>query len=83
MDTVDTVNRLSQPLRRSVLQALLYLTVGAGIMFFILNVAHGKYHLAIVEIAMAAYSVALLVIIRRTRHLERWILAYLVPFFGP
>lgn len=82
MDTPDTVVRLSQPLRKTVLTSLLVLTLVAGIMFCFLNIRHGLYALAMIELGMAVYSVALLIIIRNTRHLERWILAYIVPFFS-
>lgn len=82
METPDTVVRLAQPLRKTVLKSLLVLTLVAGIMFFILNVHHGLYALAMVELAMAGYSTVLLVIIRNTRHLERWILAFILPFFS-
>lgn len=81
METTDTVARLAQPLRKTVLKSLLVLTVAAGIMFFFLNVHRGLYALATVELVMAGYSAALLVIIRNTQHLERWILAYILPFF--
>jgi diguanylate cyclase (GGDEF)-like protein len=46
-----------------------------------MNLLKGSYPLAFVEIAMGAYSVIVYRAIRHTRHLERWIIAYLVPFF--
>lgn len=82
METPDTVIRLAQPLRKTVLKSLLVLTLVAGIMFCFLNVRHGLYALAMVELAMAGYSAALLLIIRNTRYLERWILSFILPFFS-
>ncbi len=80
--TPDTVSRLAQPHRKAVLAALLWITISAGLMFAMLNVLYGSLTLAVVEIAMVVYSGFLLAAIRRTAHLERWILAYLIPFFA-
>ncbi len=82
MDTTqETVAQLAQPHRKVVLTALLWVTITAGVLFAGLNLIFGSQSLAVVELLMVGYSVFLLYIIRSTRHLERWILAYILPFF--
>jgi diguanylate cyclase (GGDEF)-like protein len=82
MDThPDTLTQLARPHRKAVLVALLWLTIFAGILFGILNATKGALALSIVEWAMSLYSALLLVAVRRTHYLERWILAYIFPFF--
>lgn len=77
----DTLTQLARPHRKAVLIALLWLTIVAGIFFGILNVTRGTLTLAFVEWAMSLYSIVLLVSVRKTHLLERWILAYIFPFF--
>lgn len=62
--------------------ALLWITISAGLLFAVLNVLYGSLLLALLELAMVAYSSFILVAIRKPIHIERWILAYLVPFFA-
>jgi len=66
--------------RRAVLQALLLLTMAAGILFFFLNMQRGAVTLATVELVMSAASAILLWVVRRTDRLRFWTLAYLIPF---
>lgn len=80
--TPDTVARLAQPHRKAVLVALLWITISAGLMFAVLNLLYGSTALAVVELVMVVYSILILVAIRKTPHVERWIIAYLVPFFA-
>lgn len=83
MDTTqDTVTRLAHPHRKVILTVLLWITTIAGLMFVALNLLFGSLALALVELFMVGYAVFLLFIIRETRHLERWILAYTLPFFS-
>lgn len=77
----DTLNQLARPHRKAVLTALLWITLLGGIFFGVLNISYDIYLLAIVEFIMAAFAGYVLWSIRTTRHLERWILAYIIPFF--
>lgn len=77
----DTLTQLARPHRKAVLVALLWITIGGGLLFGYLNALRGIWALAGVEWGMALYSAFLLYAAHRTRHLERWILAYIFPFF--
>ncbi|MFL1486235.1 GGDEF domain-containing protein [Marinobacter sp. LN3S78] len=77
----DTLTQLARPHRKAVLVALLWITIGSGILFGFLNAFRGYLPLSLLEWGMALYSAFLLFAVRRTRHLERWILAYILPFF--
>ncbi|MEX0604064.1 MAG: GGDEF domain-containing protein [Marinobacter sp.] len=79
--TQETAAQLAQPHRKVVLTALLWVTITAGVFFAGLNFLFGSQALAFIELLMVGYSVFLLYIIRKTPHLERWILAYVLPFF--
>ena len=69
------------PHRRAVLRALLWLTIGCGIFFASVNITVGNHPVAAAELAMAAYAGVLMYVVRRPGiHLDRWILAYLIPF---
>lgn len=72
--------KLARPYRKAVFRALLVLTLVSGLLFFLLNIQQGNYPLALAEIGMASYSAFLLYVIRRTQYLERWIIAYILPF---
>ena len=78
----DTLTQLARPHRKAVLVALLWITILAGILFGVLNATRGSFTLSLVEWAMSLYSLGLLLAVRRTLHLERWILAYIFPFFS-
>ncbi|MES1939951.1 diguanylate cyclase [Salinisphaera sp. T5B8] len=69
------------PHRKAVLRALLWLTISCGIFFASVNITVGSFPVAVAELAMAAYA-GILLLVRRssTVHLQRWILAYLLPF---
>ncbi|MEH6491464.1 GGDEF domain-containing protein [Halopseudomonas sp.] len=67
--------------RRSVLRALLWLTLGFGLIFAGLNVVRGLYLLASLELLYALFALCLIPVIPTTRHLVAWTIAYLVPFF--
>lgn len=77
----DTAIRLAQPHRKAVFTTLLWITLCAGIFFAGLNILFGSFELAMVELVMAAYAIFLLVETRHVQHLERWILAFVIPFF--
>lgn len=77
----DTLTQLARPHRKAVLNALLWITIAGGLLFGILNASKGTWTLAGVEWGMALYSAFLMVAVRHTRQLERWILAYIFPFF--
>lgn len=82
METSEqTAAQLAQPHRKVVLTALLWVTITAGVFFAGLNLIFGSKALALIELSMVGYSIVLLKIIRNTRHLERWILAFTLPFF--
>jgi len=68
--------------RRTVLKALLLITMISGVLFCILNTQRGVYALATIELLTAAYSLLLYRVVSRTRHLDAWILAYLLPFLS-
>lgn len=71
----------SEEHRRSVLRALLWITLVAGLVFAAINFSRGLNALASLEVAYALFAGALLPIIGTTPHLWRWTVAYLVPFF--
>lgn len=62
--------------------ALLWITICAGLLFAVLNLLYASVALAVVELVMVVYSGLILIAIRKTAHVERWIMAYLVPFFA-
>ena len=68
--------------RRSVLKGLLLITFVSGLLFFILNSQRGLYALAALELGAALYSLALYRVATHTRHLDAWIMAYLLPFLS-
>lgn len=77
----DTLTQLARPHRKAVLVALLWITIIAGILFGILNSMKGAWVITWVEWGMSLYSAFLLYSVRKPRQLERWILAYIFPFF--
>lgn len=79
--TEQTAAQLAQPHRKVVLTALLWVTITAGTFFAGLNFIFGSQALAFIELLMVGYSVFLRYIIHTTRYLDRWILAYILPFF--
>tara|TARA_R110002110_G_scaffold406421_1_gene626290 strand:- start:92965 stop:94125 length:1161 start_codon:yes stop_codon:yes gene_type:complete len=77
----DTLRKMALPHRRAVLRALLWATVLSGIIFGLINLSRGLVLAYLLEFGMAGFSAYMLFAVRRTRHLERWILAYVFPFF--
>ncbi len=73
---------LARPYRKALLNALLVITFFSGLLFAWINFGRGNNVVAIAELVMATYSMALLLIIRDTRRLEFWAMAYLFPFFS-
>ncbi|MCA6062225.1 GGDEF domain-containing protein [Thalassolituus marinus] len=72
---------LREPLhRRTLIKILLLITGVSGVIFFALNMSRGLYVLGTVELIVAAYSLLLYRVVSRTEHLDKWILAYLIPF---
>src|SRR5690606_34733600 len=72
---------LARPYRKSLLVALLIITFLSGLLFAWINIGRANYPVAVVELLMAGYSMILLLALRHAKRLERWILAYLLPFF--
>ncbi|MBU3069330.1 GGDEF domain-containing protein [Aestuariicella sp. G3-2] len=73
---------LARPYRKSVLKVLLVITMVSGFLFAGLNIQRGNISVAVVELVMAGYSLAILCLIPRVKNLESWILAYVLPFFS-
>lgn len=78
----DPLQYVGQPLRKSVLLALLWLTALSGIGFGLLNIAHQSYTLAGAEVGMALYSFLLIARLKRIEQLRRVTILYLLPFFS-
>ena len=76
----ESQKHLARPYRKAVLQTLLILTAISGLLFFTLNIQRENYPLAFAELGMACYSVFIFWAIGNTKHLERWILAFILPF---
>ena len=68
--------------RRLVLRALLWITLGGGLFFSVVNLLHENRLLAGLEIAYAGVSLYLLSILERTRNLQLLTAIYLLPFFS-
>ncbi|AOY90291.1 GGDEF domain-containing protein [Marinobacter salinus] len=77
----EAQKHLARPYRKAVLRSLLAFTFGAGLLFFFLNLKNQNYPLAYAELGMAVYSAFIFRAISDTAHLERWILAFTLPFF--
>jgi diguanylate cyclase (GGDEF)-like protein len=76
----ESQKHLARPYRKAVLKTLLILTAISGLLFFTLNIQRENYPLAFAELGMACYSVFIFWAIGNTKHLERWILAFILPF---
>ncbi len=76
----ESARTLGKPYRKAVLKALLILTISAGVVFASLNLAKGRWPLAMAEIAMVLFAVFVLFAIRNTDRIERWALLFLIPF---
>lgn len=70
------------PQRLLVLRALLVFTIAGCLFFAILNLNRGVYPLAAIELVIAGFSAWLYYWIERTPVAQRWLMIYLVLFFG-
>ncbi|MES1939061.1 diguanylate cyclase [Salinisphaera sp. T5B8] len=68
--------------RRALMQVLLIFTALFGVMFIVLNFFAGKYLLMGVEIAVTAFALALLPVVRRTPYLQLWSIGYLFVLYS-
>ena len=71
----------NQQHRRDVLRLLLWVTFIGGCGFCLLNIIHGMWALAVLEMFYGLFSFSLLRIVKNTPNLRNWVLAYLLPFF--
>ncbi len=76
----ESIRGLARPYRKAVLKALLILTIVAGVVFITLNLLIGRFVLATAEIGMVIYAIVVLRATRRAHNVERWALAFLIPF---
>lgn len=76
----DSARTLGKPYRKAVLKSLLLLTIIAGMVFSGLNIAEGRYPLALAEIGMILFAMFVFRAIRNTDRIERWALIFLIPF---
>lgn len=72
----------SQHHRRLVLKALLWFTVGAGLLFGVVNIGRGMWLLAGLEVIYALVALGLLRIVDTTPRLRMWTFVYIFPFFA-
>lgn len=70
------------PHRRATLIVLLVATVIGAVLFGALNLQRGVYALAVAELAMGAFALVLILVVRRTARLAFWTLVYVLPFFA-
>uniref|UniRef100_UPI003F6C6F52 GGDEF domain-containing protein n=1 Tax=Pseudomaricurvus sp. TaxID=2004510 RepID=UPI003F6C6F52 len=77
----DTQTVMARPYRKSVLKVLLIFTIVSGCIFAGLNFHRGNNSVAMIEFFMAIYSLIILCYLNRVQRIERWILAYILPFF--
>lgn len=68
--------------RKVIFSVMLVITLIGGSLFSVLNFYQGVTALALVELAMAVFSLALFFLIRRTRDLAAWSLTYLSAILG-
>lgn len=68
--------------RRVIFSVMLLITFIGASLFSVLNFYQGIVALALIELGMAAFSLALLCLIRHTRDLASWSLTYLSAIFG-
>ena len=64
------------------MQVLLLFTALFGVFFIVINFFAGKYMLMAVEIAVSTFALALLPVVRRTPHLQRWSIGYLIVLYS-
>ncbi|GAB3274197.1 GGDEF domain-containing protein [Parahaliea aestuarii] len=81
-DPTELQRRLSNSLRKNVLQALLIMTAVSGVGFAILNIRLNSWPLALAELGMTIYSLFLLKRLRGVESLQRVAILFLIPFFS-
>jgi diguanylate cyclase (GGDEF)-like protein len=74
-------SHLAQEHRRNLLRLLLAFTVLFGAVFIVINFIAGKYLLMSVEVAVSLFALWLLPVVKRTPHLRRWSLVYLITLY--
>lgn len=75
----ESARTLGRPYRKAVLKSLLIITIIAGLILASLNLAKGRWPLALAEIGMVLFSVYVLHSIRDSDRIERWALIFLMP----
>ncbi|TVS10449.1 MAG: GGDEF domain-containing protein [Wenzhouxiangella sp.] len=68
--------------RRQVLLALLVITFLGGLFFGTLNWMRGIFAAALIEFAFAAFCMVAFPLVRKTRHLQAWTLAIVLPWIA-
>lgn len=79
---LNTLHRVGQQHRRSVLLAIVYLTLFNGVVFSIVNLMRGNIDLALADFVMVLYSIFILFLIPRTRNFSAVSLLFVIPFFS-
>lgn len=72
---------LSHRHRRRLLRLLLGFTALLGVIFAVVNLFAGRYGLMTIELALTLLVLLLLPIVRRTYHLCRWCMVYIVSLY--
>ncbi|MES1939018.1 diguanylate cyclase [Salinisphaera sp. T5B8] len=73
---------LSHRHRRNLLRLLLLVTAVFGFVFVVVNFEAGRYGLMLVDLAITVVALALSPVVRRTFHLRRWCMWYLVSIYA-
>lgn len=68
--------------RLPVVQILLWFTAIFGALFAVLNFHNANYGIMGAELVMGGFALIMLRVVRRTAHLQFWILVFLLPFFS-
>ncbi len=67
--------------RRDVLRVFMLFAFVCGLLFSLINFSRGLYILATLELSFGLFSVFLWRIIPTTPNLDKWVMAYIIPFF--
>lgn len=67
--------------RRDIMVVLLIVTFLGGVIFSIINFYRGLWSLASIELSYGVFSLWLWFRIQNTKHFQRWVTIYVVPFF--
>ncbi|MBZ0330738.1 GGDEF domain-containing protein [Halomonas sp. ANAO-440] len=68
----------NQDHRRAVLQAMLLVTIASSLVFAALNFPDSMILVAWIQVALAAFAAALLVVVRRTQRVQAWCLRFML-----